>query len=130
LLDAAVRTAHGLLAALNHDGKLPGRLREDWSAAVPWVCLTGSVQIAACWLLLYQETGDARYERAAKLTNQYVLRTVRLEGPEDVRGGIKGSFPVDGGYGTYQYLNWAAKFFVDANLLEHALYSRTVGQVA
>ena len=36
----------------------------------------------------------------------------------DIAGGVKGSFPVSGGYGPYEYLNWAAKFFVDANLLE------------
>ena len=41
-----------------------------------------------------------------------------LDGPEDVRGGVKGSFPVDGGYGTFEYLNWAAKFTIDACLAE------------
>ena len=34
------------------------------------------------------------------------------------RGQVKGSFPVDGAYGRFQYLNWACKFTVDANLLE------------
>ena len=33
-------------------------------------------------------------------------------------GGVKGSFPVDGDYGAWAYLNWAAKFCIDANLLE------------
>jgi hypothetical protein len=33
-------------------------------------------------------------------------------------GGVKGSFPVSGGYGRFQYLNWACKFSIDANLLE------------
>jgi hypothetical protein len=37
------------------------------------------------------------------------------------RGGIRGSFPAYGGYGTYQFLNWAAKFFVDALLAERKL---------
>ncbi len=36
----------------------------------------------------------------------------------DFRGGIKGSFPVNGAYGRYQYLNWAAKFFMDSLMLE------------
>jgi len=31
---------------------------------------------------------------------------------------VTGSFPVDGGYGTFQYLNWACKFSIDANLFE------------
>jgi hypothetical protein len=120
-LQAARRTADGLLRAMEPDGFLPGRLHEDWSAAAPWACLTGTAQIAACWLMLYEDTGDPRYRRAGCDANSYVRRTVRVDGPPDMRGGVKGSFPVDGGYGTYQYLNWAAKFFVDANLLERAV---------
>jgi squalene-hopene cyclase-like protein len=121
LLEATCRIADGLLSAMNADGSLPGRLREDWSGSVPWVCLTGCAQIAACWLMLYQETGDPRYLRAGCLVNRYLRRTIRVDGPDDTRGAVKGSFPVDGGYGTYQYLNWAAKFFVDTNLLERSL---------
>jgi hypothetical protein len=125
LLQVARRTADGLLRVIEPDGFLPGRLREDWSAAVPWVCLTGTVQIAACWFMLYQDTGDPRYLRAGGDANSFVRRTIRIDGPPDVRGGVKGSFPVDGGYGTYQYLNWAAKFFVDANLMERTLVPDT-----
>jgi len=33
-------------------------------------------------------------------------------------GGVKGSFPIDGRYGKFGYLNWAAKFFIDSNMLE------------
>jgi Squalene-hopene cyclase C-terminal domain len=124
LLEAASRTADGLLSALQPDGFLPGRLRDDWSAAVSWACLTGTVQVAACWLMLYAESGDPRYLRAGIAANRYVRRALKIDGPEDMRGGIKGSFPVDGGYGTYQYLNWAAKFFVDAHLLERELCPR------
>jgi hypothetical protein len=122
LLEAACRTADGLLTALKADGSLPGRLRADWSGSVPWVCLTGCAQIAACWLMLYQETGDPRYFRAGSGVNRYLRRIVRVDGPEDTRGAVKGSFPVDGDYGTYQYLNWAAKFFIDTNVLERTLH--------
>jgi len=55
---------------------------------------------------------------AALALNQFVRRTVRLDAPPEVRGGVKGSFPVSGKYGAYEYLNWAAKFFVDAMQLE------------
>jgi len=34
---------------------------------------------------------------------------------------------VDGGYGTYQYLNWANKFFIDSNLLEETLRAQGSG---
>ncbi len=127
LLAAARRTADGALTALGPDGFLPGRLDARWRGSVRWACLTGSVQIAHCWLMIYQETGDPRYRDAAFAVNRYVRRTVATEGAPGIRGGVKGSFPVNGGYGTYQYLNWACKFFLDANLLEASVRRRGGG---
>lgn len=124
LLDASCKTADGLLMALREDGFLPGRLDSKWRGTVEWACLTGSVQIAHCWLLLHQDTGEARYKEAGAAANRFVRRNVRVDGPEDNRGGVKGSFPVDGDYGKYEYLNWACKFFIDSNLLEKALSER------
>lgn len=118
LLQAARRTADGLLPALRADGSLPGRLGPDWQAAVRWTCLTGNVQIAHCWLMLHQETGDPRYSDAASAANRFARRTQRRDGPDGLRGAIKGSMPVDGGYCTDQCPNWAAKFFIDSHLLE------------
>jgi hypothetical protein len=118
LLSAARLTADGLLSAIGDDGFLPGRLRSDWSAAADWSCLTGSVQIAHCWLLLYGLVGDERYRDCAFAANRYVRRTMHVSGNPSTRGAVKGSFPVDGDYGKYQFLNWAAKFAIDANLLE------------
>lgn len=123
-LEAARRTADGLMTTLGPDGRLPGRMLPGWRPAADWVCLTGTAQTAHCWLLMYQFTGDTRYAEAAKRANGYVRRTVRLEGPLDTRGGVKGSFPVDGDYGRYEYLNWAAKFLADSLMLEMDLCPR------
>lgn len=120
-LDAARRTADGLLRGLGSDGHLPGRFLPGWRPATDWVCLTGSAQVAHCWLLLFQFTGHARYAEAAIKVNRFVRRTVRVDGPGETRGGVKGSFPVDGDYGTYEYLNWAAKFLADSLMLEKDL---------
>jgi hypothetical protein len=120
LLSAARKTANGLLGALRDDGFLAGRLSSDWSGPVSWSCLTGTVQIAACWFILYQLTGDVRYRDAGCKANRYVRQTVRLDGDEGTRGAIKGTFPVDGGFHPLQYPNWAAKFFIDSHLLEKA----------
>jgi hypothetical protein len=121
LLAAAQRTANGVLSALRPDGFLPGRLDCRWKGKERWSCLTGTVQIAHCLLILHQETGEPRYRAAALAGNGFVRRSVSLSGPPEVRGGVKGSFPVDGSYGHYQYLNWACKFFIDSNLLEQEL---------
>lgn len=129
-LDAAIMTAEGSMSALAPDGFLPGRFNPDWSGAVKWACLTGSVQIAHCWLLLFQINGDERFRDAAVRANAYVRARIVTNGSPEIRGGVKGSFPVDGDYGQFQYLNWAAKFFIDANILEQEVHLAAGGDGA
>lgn len=127
LLNAAYRTGDGLLSAVERNGFLPGRLDKSWRGTVSWACLTGSVQIAYCWLLLYLETDDDRFRDAAFLVNEHVRRTVTVDqDTPETRGAVKASFPVHGDYMPYVYLNWAAKFFIDSNMLEHTV--RGLGQ--
>ena len=68
--------------------------------------------------LLYQLTGDERYFDSGRRLTRYVRRTIKVDGPKETRGAVKGAFPVDGAYGEYEFLNWANKFCIDANLLE------------
>jgi hypothetical protein len=117
-LEAALRTAEGLLSATRPNGFLPGRLRSDWRAAVSWSCLTGSVQTAICWLQLYEYTGERRYLDAARKVNAFVRSTMIMNGDPDVTGAVAGAFPIYGDYGRFEYLNWAAKFCADASMVE------------
>jgi hypothetical protein len=117
-LMASVRTANALVGALRPEGDLPGRLDANWNGTVDWTCLTGNVQIAACWFMLYDITGDVRYRNAAVSANRFVRRTILVDGPDEQRGAVKGSFPVSGDYCPYEYPNWAAKFLIDSLLLE------------
>jgi len=123
LLQAAVVTGKSLVEAIGPDGYLAGRLDRNFRPGGKFVCLTGSVQIAHCLFLLYRLTGEQRFLAAGRKLTAYVRRTVRFDGEAGMVGGIKGSFPVDGEYGQWQYLNWAAKFCIDANLLERELVS-------
>lgn len=118
LLAAAQRTADSLLKVIERDGRIGGQLDRDCKPTVDWVCLTGSVQIASCWFLLNSITGKAEYLEAAKWANRYVRRTVHLSGDPDIVGGVRGAFPVNGDYGRFEYLNWAAKFCIDSQLME------------
>ena len=94
MLEAAEQLARGLLSAVDDDGRLPGRLTQ---------------------------TGNRDWVEAALALNRFVRRTVRLDGHLDVAGAVGGSFPIDGAYGRYEYLNWAAKFLIDALMMEEAL---------
>ena len=130
LLDGAQRTARGLLGALRPDGFLPGQLASDWSAQAEWACLTGTAQVAHCWLILHELTGEARYLQAAMRANAFVRRTVRVDGQPDTLGAVKGSFPVNGAYGPHEYPNWAAKFLADGLMLEADVLLRRAPSVA
>ena len=118
---AARRTADGIVGALRDDGFLPGRLDSSWNGTVGWSCLTGTVQIGHCWLMLHKMTGEQNYRDAALIANSYVRRSMKLNGALETRGAIKGSFPISGDYCSYEYPNWAAKFFIDSNLLEESV---------
>lgn len=115
LLEKSERTAKSLLGCVEVNGYIPGRLDSNWRGAVEWSCLTGSAQIASCWYDLYMLTNNSEYLRAANLALSFVASTISLDPNDpDVYGGVKGSFPVDGDYGKFEYLNWAGKFFLDA----------------
>jgi hypothetical protein len=121
VLRAAIKTAEGVLGALRPDGFLPGRLDSQWRSTATWSCLTGTEQIAACWLLLYRHTRDERFRDAAISANRYVRETINLNASPETRGAVKGSFPVSGEYERFQYPSWACKFLIDANRLEQNL---------
>ncbi len=104
--------------AIAADGYIAARLDRNFQPAADYACLTGTVQLAHCLFILYQLTGEQRYFDAGQRATRFVRRTVRMDGPQEIRGGVKGSFPVNGDYGQWEYLNWAAKFCIDANLLE------------
>lgn len=118
-VEFASRMARAVAAAQRADGALPGRLDDQWRPVVRWSCLTGNSQMAIVWLRLAQIAGDSALKDAAVHANRFNMATQDLTNSNPgVRGGIKGSFPFDGGYMTCRYPNWAAKFFMDALMLE------------
>jgi hypothetical protein len=124
LVAAARRTADGILTAIRPDGALPGKLSSDWRSSASWSCLTGNVQIAHSLLILYDITRHERYRDAAYGLNRMVRRTLRIDDPDETRGAVKGSFPIDGDYGRFEYLNWATKFAIDSYTAEQQILAR------
>ena len=120
-VDAAARTARAVAQAQRADGALPGRLDAHWHPASRWTCVTGNSQMAIIWQRLAAKTGDASWNLAAEKANRFNLSIQDLASPDDaVRGGLPGSNPRSGGYMKNRYPNWAAKFFMDALMLQLA----------
>ena len=117
LIAAAACAAERVALAVEPDGRLPGRFAAGWHPAGSWSCLTGQAQMANIWLRLFAITRERKWlepvEPVLRFLKSTQNRTSRNPG---VRGGIKGSFPLGAEYGSYQILNWATKFFIDALL--------------
>ena len=119
---AALRASEALLHRYEIRDFMAGQFDRNWKATVTYSCLTGNAQTAFNWLRLYEFTQDARFLNAALKLNDYVKSTQDLKSHDlGIRGGIKGSHPLWERYIRYSYPNWAAKFFVDALLLEDKL---------
>jgi hypothetical protein len=119
LIRGARLLADAELRILRPDGFLPGRQREDFSAAVNWCCLTGSAQTSIVWSELYLLAREEKYRAAARTVNRYLMARHDIRNPDPrLRGGVPGSWPVWGDYGRLQILNWATKYLVEALALE------------
>jgi hypothetical protein len=118
-IDAVLRTSSELLNFVGPDGKMPGRFDKNWNPTVSWACLTGMAQISIVWRCLFLLTKESKFEKASSKVNSYLKSTQYIsEVNPGMRGGIKGSHPINGGYGKYRILNWATKFFIDSLMLE------------
>lgn len=114
-LYAAAKTGQALVRCSEPDGRLAGRLDAKWQPVVDWVCLTGSAQIGHSMLILWEFTGDRAFLEAGRRLIRFVRRTVILDDDANVVGGIRGSFPISGDYCPFEFISWAAKFFIDAS---------------
>ncbi len=124
ILASGIKAAEALLGLVREDGWMAGRFHDDWSAAVEWSCLTGEVQMANNWMRLRHITGENRWLGPVPRVLSFVKSTQnRTSMHPGLRGGIKGSSPVGGGYGKFELLNWATKYFADALMRHQSLSS-------
>lgn len=118
-VDVATRIARAVAQNQRRDGALPGRLDSAWHAASRWSCVTGNAQMAIIWQRLNAETGDHSWQAVAESAIRFNLSIQDLTAVDaGIRGGMPGSHPRSGGYMKHRYPNWAAKFFMDALMLQ------------
>jgi hypothetical protein len=119
LIERALSMAKRVAAGQRADGALPGYYTPEWQSRVKWSCVTGNSQMAINWLRLARLTGESALIEHARRANRFNMSVQDLACADpNVRGGIKGSHPINGDYMTYRYPNWAAKFFMDGLMLE------------
>jgi uncharacterized protein YyaL (SSP411 family) len=119
---AARKASDVLLERFTTTRWLQASYDSDWNSTDAYSCPTGNAQMSIVWWRLFEITKDPRYASAAMDMNASLRATQNTNsGHRGIRGGIKGSDPIYGGYMPLSYLNWAAKFFVDALILEERL---------
>ncbi len=110
---------------------LPASFTSDWTSPNNYSCVTGSAQLAHVWLQLGKYYADEAFFRGAKELIASIKTQQNLQTSDVNRyGGMKGSAPIYGdlfslsGYCRLAYPNWAAKFWVDALLLDEKLLKK------
>lgn len=117
LVDAAIRTARSLACAVGPDGRMAGRFDRAWTPRASWVCLTGMAQSIVLWRRIAAANGDPGFDGAARGATAFLLSVHDVTSKRGtLRGGLRGSFPVDGEYCRWRLPNWATKFLIDALL--------------
>lgn len=104
---------------------LAGAYYEDYTEIKWYRCLTGEAQMSIIWLKLFDITDDVRYlNGASKLLDQMAGAQTIRNGLLVKKGGFTGSKPIWGRYIAFRQPNWAAKFFIDALILEEKAYKK------
>lgn len=115
---AVRKTFDSLLNIIKPDGFLPGDVTENFETPYHYCCLTGNCQLSVAGFELYRVTGEKKYADAANNLINYVKTKQLLSEFSHSNGGVSGSWPLNGRYCAYDIPNWAAKFFMDAVILQ------------
>ena len=121
--DTAVRATRALAdswaspgsgARVGRAGKLAATVGPEWTSDARYSCVVGTAQLALCSSRIDAVAGIPALRAFADALLEAAKPAQPLEGPTGVRGGVPGSDPLWGSYGSFRYLNWGAKFLADA----------------
>ena len=100
---------------LNRDLILGSQYNEEFKCVNKERCITGLAQWVGVALRLFKLTKDEDYINCAVKTIHY-LKAKQLKHTV-MKGGFSGSIPFWGKYGSFDFVNWNNKFFLDALIL-------------
>lgn len=117
----AYELSEKLLKIFEIKKRLAGHYNKELKGDYSYICITGYSQMAIVWGLIYEITDDLRFYNSMlkildineKLQTKYSLFFKN--------GGFTGSKPFYKDYIKFRQPNWAAKFYLDAILLENKL---------
>ncbi len=117
-----MKAMNNLISVLPENGFIPGTFDNKWGGDSAFTCLTGNAQLAINCFRLFEQTHDQQYlDRAMHMTTFLKSRHPVRKYCENIDGAVAGSYPIWGPYIHFMCPNWAAKFFIDALLLENGI---------
>ena len=103
-----------LFDEMRKHGKVAGSYNADWRGDYSFKCVTGHCQLTSLLVRMHELTGLDIYLDHARSIFLEVKESPSKKNNIDRRGGLPGSLPFHGKYQQFRYLNWAAKFYLDA----------------
>lgn len=120
--DTIERTAlagNKLTELLKIKGRLAGAYDENWNGDYSFICITGHAQLSLFLGRLYEGTQNPAFLDGSRNLFEVIADAPSKFPLQGIRGGIAGSRPFWGPYQRFRWLNWAAKFYLDAALMYH-----------
>ncbi|WP_017931114.1 prenyltransferase/squalene oxidase repeat-containing protein [Robiginitomaculum antarcticum] len=122
ILSASLKAALYMAEYVDETGFIPGRVSEAGIPYNAYSCLTGNCQLAIIWFKMSQYFNYTTLNDKAGAALDYVIRRHNVNSRnKNIRGAVKGSQPIWGGYTPLAYPNWAAKFLIDAILIKESM---------
>ena len=116
-IEKAAFSGHTLIGFLKAKGKLAGAYDENWKGDYRFICITGHAQLSLFLARLYELTRNKDFLDGSQKLFEVVASSPFKFPLKGIRGGIAGSKPLWGPYQRFRWLNWAAKFYLDAALM-------------
>lgn len=111
-----IKVVEILLFLRAKQGRIAGSYDENWQGNYNFICITGHAQLSILMSRLYQISGNPVYQNGSTQLFKDILRAPAQIPKRGIQGGIAGSMPIWGAYQPFRWLNWAAKFYLDAAL--------------
>lgn len=117
ILDAILNNASNFKNInLSEDLILCSQYDENFNCVNSERCMTGLSQWLGIASRLYEITKDEEYKKCA-INTAFYLKTKQIKS-SSMKGGFSASMPFWGRYGSFDFVNWTNKFFIDA-LIEY-----------
>ena len=104
-------------------GKLASSFDLEWNGSYGFRCLVGEVQLACLAFRVYQINHQIFFRVIAEQFLAAVTKAI-WKWPSFAKGGISGAQPIWGAYQRFRWINWGAKFYLDACVLREECLSK------